>query len=223
MRNKILVVAPHPDDETLGCGGTLLRHKTKKDQIFLLTITNIFQKNGWSKEKILSRQKEMAKVETMYGFEKSFNLGYPTAQLELVPFGDLISSISKVIGEVKPQIIYLPNRSDIHTDHQIAFNAALSCTKNFRYPFIERILMYEVLSETEFAPALPESVFFPNVFIDVSLYFEKKLKIMGVYKSEIMKTPLPRCRESIRALAQLRGSRIGKKYAEAFMLVQEIL
>jgi LmbE family N-acetylglucosaminyl deacetylase len=220
---KILVISPHPDDETLGCGGTILKHKDLGDQIYWLIITNIDVENGWGKDIIEKRQKEIETVAEMYGFEKTFKLDYPTAKLDTIPIQKIIESISKVIFEIKPEIIYLPNRSDVHTDHQIAFKAAYSCTKNFRYPFIKKILMYETLSETEFAPALPENTFIPNVFMDITKYFEKKLEIFKIYKSEVMEKSLPRSLEIIEALAKYRGSQIGKKYAESFQLLFEIL
>ncbi|GAH39945.1 unnamed protein product, partial [marine sediment metagenome] len=156
---KILVISPHPDDETLGCGGTILKHKDIGDKIYWLIITNISVKNEWDRDIVEKRQKEIETTAEMYGFEKTFKLDYPTEKLDTIPIQEIIKSISKVILEVKPEIIYLPNRSDVHTDHHITFKAVYSCTKNFRYPFIKKILMYETLSETEFSPALPENAF----------------------------------------------------------------
>ena len=220
---KILVISPHPDDETLGCGGTILKHKNMGDKVHWLIITNVDVENGWDRDIVKERQKEIENVAEMYAFEKTFKLDYPTAKLDIIPIQEIIKSISKVILEVKPEIIYLPNRSDVHTDHQITFKTAYSCTKNFRYSFIKKILMYETLSETEFAPALPEITFIPNVFVDITNYFEKKLEIFKIYKSELMTEPLPRSLEVIEALAKYRGSRIGKKYAESFQLLFGLL
>ena len=220
---KILVISPHPDDETLGCGGTILKHKDIGDKIYWLIITNIDVKNGWDKNAVKKRQKEIETVAGMYGFEKTFKLDYPTAKLDIIPVQEINKSISEVILEIEPEIIYLPNRSDVHTDHQISFKAAYSCTKNFRYPFIKKILMYETLSETEFAPTLPESIFIPNVFVDITKYFEKKLEIFKKYKSEVMEEPFPRSLEVIEAFDKCRGSQIGEKYAEAFVLLKETI
>ncbi len=222
-RIKILVISPHPDDETLGCGGTILKHKDIGDKIYWLTITNIDVKNGWNKDIVKKRQKEIENVAEMYGFEKTFKLDYPTAKLDIIPIQEIIKSISKVILEVKAEIIYLPNLSDVHTDHQITFKAAYSCTKNFRYPFIKKILMHETLSETEFTPALPTNIFVPNVFVDITKYFDKKLEIFKIYKSEAMEEPSPRSLEVIESIAKYRGSRIGKKHAESFQLIFEML
>ena len=134
---------------------------------------------------------------------------------------ELVSNISKVIYEIEPQIIYFHHFADVHSDHRVAFEAIYSCTKNFRYPFIEKILLFETLSETEFAPAIRNNAFVPNVFNDISPYMEKKLKIMELFTTEQMEEPLPRALSSIRALGRYRGSRIGVEYAEAFMLLFE--
>ena len=221
MQDKVLVVAPHPDDETLGCGGALLKHKNSGDNIYWMIVTNIQSENGWSEEDVQKRQKEIHQVAEMYGFEQIFKLDFPTTMLDTTPYNDLIAKMSVVIQEIKPSIVYLPNRSDVHTDHQVIFRAAVGCCKNFRAPFIRKILMYECLSETEFAPPLMESAFVPNVFVDISPYMEQKLAIMSVFASEVMPHNLPRSYSAIKALAAYRGSRIGVQYAEAFMLLFE--
>jgi len=220
--NKVLFTSVHPDDETLGCGGTILKHKAQRDKIYWLIITNISEKEGWPKVKVERRQKEIKQVADEYGFESFFNLNFPPTKLDMIPMNHLITSISKVIEEIKPNTIYIPNRSDVHTDHQISFKAIWSCTKNFRFPYIKKILMYECITETEFSAPINENTFSPNVYKDISEYLEKKINIMEIYESEIMSFPLPRSKENIRALARYRGARISKKYAEAFMLLQEI-
>jgi hypothetical protein len=98
----------------------------------------------------------------------------------------------------------------------------MACTKSFRYPFIKRVLMYECLSETEFAPALPEKAFIPNYFVDISDFIDKKLEIMEIYESEIDEHPFPRSLNNIKALAHFRGASVGVNYAEAFQLLKFI-
>jgi N-acetylglucosamine malate deacetylase 1 len=221
MKN-VLVVSAHPDDETLGCGGTLLKHKENGDNIYWVIITNVDIENGWKQKIVDRRQQEIELVSNLYGFEKTFKLDFPTTQLDHLPMSSLVSAISNVFSSVKPEIIYLPNKTDIHTDHQVTFQAAFSCTKQFRYPYISKILTYECLSETEFAPARSDSVFIPNAFVDITAFHDKKIEIMKVYDSEIMDSPYPRSLEVIESLAKLRGSRIGKKYAEAFCILLDI-
>jgi len=220
---KVLVVSVHPDDETIGCGGTILKHKLSGDKIYWLILTNVDTLNGWKNEIVVNRQKEIENVASSYGFDKIFKLDFPTTKLDQIPRNLQIEKISKVINDVKPSIVYLVNRSDVHTDHQIGFQSVYSCTKNFRYPFIKRILMYECLSETEFSPSTSENAFIPNVYVDITDFFQKKIEIIKIYNSEVMKDFYPRSLNNIEALAKIRGSRIGKKYAEAFVLLLDIL
>jgi LmbE family N-acetylglucosaminyl deacetylase len=220
---KILAVAVHPDDETLGCGGALLKHKNNGDDIYWLIITSIDVENGWEKDKVESRRREIDSVSKMYGFCVTHSLNFPTTRLDTVPMKDLISEISKIIHNVEPDIIYVPNRSDIHTDHQVAFKAIMSCTKVFRNSFIRKILMYECLSETEFSPSLPADSFIPNVFVDITGLLEEKIKIMKMYRGEMGTFPFPRSEENIRALAMYRGATAGVKAAEAFVLLKEVI
>ena len=220
---KILAVAVHPDDETLGCGGALLKHKNNGDDIYWLIITSIDVENGWEKDKVESRRREIDSVSKMYGFCVTHSLNFPTTRLDTIPMKDLISEILKIIQKIKPDIIYVPNRSDIHTDHQVAFKAIMSCTKVFRNSFIRKILMYECLSETEFSPSLQTDVFIPNVFVDITGFLEEKIKIMKMYRGEMGTFPFPRSKENIRALAMYRGATAGVEAAEAFVLLKEVL
>ncbi len=220
MKNRIIVVAPHPDDEVLGVGGTLLHHKQAGDEIYWLIVTNIFEHQGFSAQRVQSRQVEIAEVAQKFGFTDVFNLQFPTMSLTDQDWTKLIQEIGKIFTQVQPTILYLPNRSDAHSDHRIIFDATMACTKVFRYPFIRRILMYETISETDFAPALPEKVFIPNYFVDITPFLENKLSIMQIYESELAKPPFPRSLENIRAWAVIRGAMAGFYYAEAFQILK---
>lgn len=219
MKNKVLVVAVHPDDETLGCGGTLLKHKANKDEAHWLICTTIDKNHNYYD----IREKEIDEVSKLYNFNSVHNLRLKTMRLDEYSMSELVGKISKIINEIKPNIIYLPFKGDVHSDHRKIFEASYSCTKSFRYPFIKKIYMMETLSETEFAPSVSEDNFIPNVFVDISSFFEKKLKIMKVFKSEIAEHPFPRSEKNLRALATLRGATCGCEYAESFVLLKEIL
>jgi len=215
--NRVLVIAVHPDDETLGCGGTLLKHKAKGNEIYWLICTSLPKNHSYYKK----REEEIKKVASLYNFDGVYNLEFETMRVDEYSMSELIGRISNVINEIKPNIIYLPFKNDVHSDHRKIFEAVYSCTKTFRYPFIKRILMMETLSETDFADIT--NSFIPNVFIDISDFFDKKLEIMKIYESEIGNHPFPRSEETIKALAQVRGAQAGCKYAESFMLLKEIL
>lgn len=219
---KVVVISAHPDDEIIGCGGTLLKHKDNGDEIFWIIITNVFENQGFSKQCVESRQQEIEKVKSMIGFSSVHKLDYPTMSLDSNSINKMIPQISTLFNEIKPEIIYVMNRSDAHSDHRMTFEAVAACTKSFRYPFIKKVLMYECISETEFAPALPERVFQPNYFVDVTKYFNKKLEVLKLYESELGEHPFPRSIRNIEALATYRGASVGVEYAEAFQLIKFI-
>lgn len=217
-KDTVLVIAVHPDDETLGCGGTLLKHKKNGDKIHWLICTQTDEDNLFYK----TREEEIKKVSKLYKFDSVHKLKLKTMKVDEYTISELIDKISNIINQVKPSIVYLPFKGDVHSDHRKIFEASYSCTKSFRYPFIKKIYMMEVLSETEFAPSTKEDSFTPNVFVDVSEFMEKKIEILSLFKSEISKHPFPRSIKSIKALATLRGSTSNCEYAESFMLLKEI-
>jgi len=221
MKN-VIVISAHPDDETLGVGGTMLKHVANGDNVYWLIITKVFEEHGFTKERVESRQQEIEKVEKLFGITKTFSLYYPTMSLSSSSLLTMVPEISAIFSEVKPEVIYSLNRSDAHSDHRIIFDATMACTKSFRYPFIKKVLMYECISETEFSPALAENVFLPNYYVDITAYIEKKLEIMEVFESEIAEHPFPRSLANIKALAHFRGASVGVKYAEAFQLLKFI-
>lgn len=218
MKNKVLVIAVHPDDETLGCGGTLLKHKANGDEIYWLICTTVDEAHSY----YLTREDEIKEVANAYGFDTVQNLRLKTMQVDEYTMSELVGKISKVINEVQPNIIYLPFKGDVHSDHRKIFEASYSCTKSFRYPFIKKIYMMEVLSETEFAPSTKEDSFIPNVFVDISKFLDKKIEIMKIFESEIAPHPFPRSERNLRALATLRGATCGCEYAESFVLLKDI-
>jgi LmbE family N-acetylglucosaminyl deacetylase len=220
--SKVIIISAHPDDETLGAGGTILKHKKNGDEVNWLIVTDVFENEGFSKDRVLSRQKEIENVSKLYSFNNVYNLGYPTMKLNDTILVELVNKISRIFQELEPEIIYVMNRSDAHSDHRIVFDAVMSCTKSFRYPYVKKVLMYECLSETEFAPILPERVFQPNYFVDISDFLKKKIEIMKIFDSELGEHPFPRSIKNIEALATYRGATIGVNYAEAFQMIKYI-
>lgn len=220
MARKTLVVAPHPDDETLGCGGTLLRRKTEGNELGWLIVTGISEKSGWPRERVKARELEIEAISQLIGFHRVFNLHLPTTALDLIPISELVSRFSAVFTEFEPTEVLVPHRGDIHTDHRLVADAVAACTKWFRYPSVRRVLSYETISETEFGLD-SGSTFQPNVFLDISDYLEKKLQAMQIYENELGDFPFPRSIEAMRAQAVFRGSTSGFSAAEAFQLLRE--
>ena len=217
---KTLVVAPHPDDELLGCGGTLLRRKAEGAYLGWLIVTGISQEKGWLPEKVQQREEEIEQVSSGLGIDLVYNLGFPTTRLDAFPMGEVIQKFSEVFRDFEPEEVLIPHRGDVHTDHRVVFDAASACCKWFRYPSVRRVLAYETLSETEFGLD-PDTGFHPNVFVDIRPFLERKIELLQIYKSELEAFHFPRSETAIKSLAKYRGSNSGFKAAEAFQLLRE--
>lgn len=217
---KILIVATHPDDETLGAGGYMLRAKAEGKEVHVLNITDMTADYGYSEEKIQERTKEIETMIKAYDLNGYYNLRLQPANLDTYSSSELIDRVSKVFKEVEPNIVILPYHKDVHSDHRVIFDICYSCTKSFRYPFIKKILMMETPSETDFA--FFEEAFKPNYFVDITDYIDKKVEIAKIFKSEIGEHPFPRSEKNIRAYGTIRGVVAGVEAAEAFVLLKEI-
>lgn len=218
---KVLFVAPHADDETLGCGGTLLKHIKDGDQVYWLIVTNMSESSGYSFDQVKKRKSEIKKVAELYGFKDYIQFDFPPAGLDQINTSELITSISSAIKKIEPQVIYTVSKEDVHTDHAIVFDAVMSSSKAFRAPYIEKILVTEILSETDFDVSPNNRGFRPNVFVNIENFLEEKIRIMSTYESEFGQFPFPRSKEAIVSQATLRGVQAGWKFAESFVLIKE--
>ncbi len=219
----ILAIAPHPDDEMLGCGGTLLRHLAEGDTVYWLIVTAAQEQQGYDCNFIQRRTTQIIDVKEAAGFNALLQLNFPTTQLDTLPLGDIISALGHAINQLKPDTLYVPYGGDVHSDHGVVFAATKACSKWFRYPSVRRIYSYETPSETNFSlppdgPGMPI-----QRYVDISKYIEKKIEILSIYKDELGSFPFPRSIEAIRALAQLRGAASGFVAAEGFQVLKEIV
>ena len=220
---NVLVIAAHPDDETLGCGGTLLKHRAQGDRICWLIATRA-SGSQWPETLVRRKTAEIARVTRAYGFSRVQQLDFPATQLDAAPAAKLIARIDAAVRAVKPQVVYLVHRGDVHTDHQAVFRAATAVLKSFymRRHGVRRILSYETISSTDAAPQAAADAFLPTVFVDITPHLNRKLRILSLYRSELHAEPLPRTASAVRALARVRGATVGMRYAEAFVLVREV-
>lgn len=217
---KILVIAPHPDDEILGCGGVIVKYSKKGDDIYLCIVTKAYTPD-WTEEFLKNRPKEIAEASKVLGIKKTYFLDFPTVKLDTIPQKELNDKLSKIINEVKPEIVFTCHMGDLNRDHRLVFEATLVATRPNSEHKIKKILSYETPSETEWGRQFKE--FSPNVYEDISEEIEAKIEAMKIYKSELKEFPHPRSIEGIEVLAKKRGSEAGKNFAEAFILIREII
>ncbi len=220
---KVMVVAPHPDDETLGCGGTLLKHLQAGDELSWVVMTKMELRQGFSDDVIARREKEIAMVAERYQFNMTYRGQFATMELDKYGMSDLIGFVSGAVQDAKPNIIYMPFPGDIHSDHTVVYEAVKSCTKSFRYPSVTSLRVYETLSETDFSLQTNTSSFQPNLFVSMGQHLDEKIEIMKIFDSELGQHPFPRSERAIRAQATLRGTVAGVEAAEAFMSIREIV
>ena len=222
MDENVLVIAVHPDDETLGCGGTLLRHRENSDKTHWLIVTKMSKERGFSEAQIAKREQQINQVAALYEFESVTKLEVDAGYVDALPTAELVKKIGSVIDRIRPSIVYMPYLFDAHSDHRLVFHSSFAATKSFRYPFIKKILMMETQSETDFAVASNAQTFSPNYFVNISNQLRKKISIAEFYQEEFGEHPFPRSIRNIEALAIIRGATAGYEYAEAFQILKEV-
>lgn len=214
---RILVFAPHNDDEVLGVGGTIAKHVQNGDEVYICEVTK-----SSSEEKLKIIRDEAAKAHAVLGIKETFFLDFPVVKLNEIPIAELNSEFVSVVNIVKPNIAFIPHKGDMHKDHFVVSHCAMVAMRPIGQHIVKEIYAYETLSETEWNIPSVENAFIPNVWVDISGYIQTKLKAMNCYKSQLMKPPHPRSNEIIKSLSAVRGSTVNVSYAESFMLIRKI-
>jgi LmbE family N-acetylglucosaminyl deacetylase len=218
----VLIVAPHPDDEVLGCGGAIARHVAEGDDAYVVVVSR-GASDIFPSELVENVRQEAAAANKALGTKRMFFLDFPAPRLDSVPTSSMAAALKDVVAQIQPSTVYLPHHGDIHGDHKAVYWATLVATRPSGGFFPRRLLCYETSSETDWGAPIPGDAFAPTVFIDVSKYLSVKLAALTCYKSQLAPNPKARSLASIEALARVRGSTIGVTAAEAFCLVREIV
>ncbi len=223
MTGDILVVAPHPDDETLGAGGTLLRAKASGAAIHWLVVTAATEAR-WGATYVRTQADQIEAVRKAYPFDSFHWWREPASGLAKADTGVLVDRMRELLATLRPKTILLPHAGDAHDDHAATFAvvAAAAKAQRMRPLGVERLWAMEILSETDAAPPVPARQFLPTVCVDIAPYLRRKLEILEFYRSEI--TPgTARMPDIVAAHARVCGASFGVAAAERFMLVREFL
>lgn len=225
---KILVVAAHPDDELLGCGGTLLYFKNKGYKIKIIFLSDGESSRDLNKFKIKKliqkRENQAELVSKKYKFARPIFGNFPDNKLDTVPFLEIVKFVEKEINNFKPEIIFTHFENDLNIDHQLTFKSVITATRPLSKTFVKKIYSFEIPSSTEFNfTRNKKKIFNPNYFVDISKFVHKKNNLLKIYKSELRSWPHPRSIKAINNLSKYRGSQIGIKYAEAFISIRELI
>ena len=216
---RVLVFAPHRDDEVLGVGGTIAKYVKNGDEVFVCEVTDV-QNNPELLEIIKSEEKTAHKI---LGIKESFSLEIPVVELPNFSVIERNRRFQQIVNEVKPNIAFIPHKGDMHEDHGVVAMSALVALRPLNNSKLSAIYAYETLSETEWNAPYVDNAFIPNVWNDISNEIDRKVEAMQCYKSQLCPDVQPRSIDTIKALARYRGSTIGVPYAESFMLIRQII
>ena len=220
---KVLSILAHPDDEVLGCGGTIARLSKKGNEIYVLilgegiTSRDDIRDKQKRKSEILALRRQAEKANKLLGIKKIFFYDFPDNRFDTVPFLDIVKVIEKIKNQIKPEIIFTHYEKDLNIDHQITYKAVITATRPLEKENVKEIYSFEIPSSTEWSYPLS---FSPNMFYDISETIDVKIKALKEYKSELKKYPYPRSLEGVELTAKNWGMKVGLNYAEAFKIVR---
>lgn len=222
-KGPILVVAPHPDDEVLGVGGTIASLASEGRDVHVVIVTH-GDPSMFPPEFIEQGRGEARRAHESLGVRRTVFLdGFPAALLDTVPQASLNAAIKDIVDAVRPELLFVPFQGDLHADHRRICEAALVASRpNGAGGPVRGILAYETLSETNWNPASMTGGFAPNLYVDISLFLDSKLRAMGMYESQLKEFPHERSLGALESLARTRGATVGCEAAEAFVLLRGI-
>lgn len=222
MKN-ILIIAAHPDDEILGCGGIITRLNKEGYKITTLilgegvTSRDDLRDIKKREKNILELKEEAKRANAILGVKEVFFHDFPDNRFDTVPLLDIVKVIEKIKNKIKPDIIFTHYEKDLNIDHQITYKAVITATRPIKEETVKEIYSFEIPSSTEWSYPLS---FSPNVFYDISETIDVKLGALEEYKTELREDPHPRSSEGVKLNAKYWGMKVGLEYAEAFKIVR---
>ena len=224
MNKKILIVAAHPDDEILGCGGAALRHVAMGDRVHTIILSEGVTSRDQTRDVEL-RKDELSQLHQaskdaakFMGIERIKVYNFPDNRMDSIQLLDAIKKIEDEVDEFQPDTVYTHHFGDVNVDHRITHEAVITACRPLPGASVRNIFFFETPSSTEWQMMTTNKIFYPNVYIDIGEYFDRKLEALHYYESEMRSYPHSRSYEAVKILAQHRGFTIGRHYAEAFML-----
>ncbi len=224
---KILILAAHPDDEVLGCGGTLARHAREGHDVSVAILgegvtSRFHRRKEAARDEVHALHDTSQRVADFLGARELHAFGLPDNRFDTLPLLEVVKVVEGLLEQVEPEVVYTQHGGDLNVDHAVLYRATLTATRPQTGMPIREVYAYEVPSSTEWAFQKFEPVFRPNTFVDISHTLDRKVAAMEMYESEARPFPHPRSPEALRATATRWGSVVGVGAAEAFELVRGI-
>ena len=227
MKKKILVIAAHPDDEVLGVGGTIARLSSEGVDCHLLIVTDGSSSQYRDSDEldriIEDKKRETLNCANLLGFKSVHYGGLPDMKLDCIPHIDINQSIEKVIKELQPDTIFTHFWGDVNLDHQNVYKSTLVAVRPVMGQVVKELYCYRVPSSTEWTPNKADTMFMPNLFVDIEKFAEQKYKAFESYSTELREYPHPRSVQYLRETDKAAGLRVGLSAAEEFVLLRKLL
>ncbi len=220
---RILVVAAHPDDETIGVGGTINFHSKRGDDVYLCIMSEGSTAQYKDENMINVKKNTLKDIKKILGIKEIYNLELPDMKLDTLGQLTINRLLENYVREITPAVVYTHHWGDIHKDHQLTFEATMVATRPLVGHNVKRILCYEVPSSTHWLNVPMSNVFVPNVFVNITENIRTKVKALELYNYEMNKYPHPRSIKAILSLTEYRGSNMCLPYAEAFQLIRDVV
>jgi len=223
MEKTILIVAAHPDDEVIGCGGTIAKHILNNDAIHILFICDGVSSRDFNiKNELAARKKSCQRaLETLGVKNHPIFLDFPDNAADSIPLIKIIKGVEEVVKKIKPETIYTHHFGDLNIDHEITHRAVLTACRPLQDSTVKEILTFEILSSSEWQ-SNRSLLFVPNYFVDITKQIDLKHKALLEYQNEMRSNNHPRSVNNIINFASIRGKSVGLEYAEAFQLIRKI-
>jgi LmbE family N-acetylglucosaminyl deacetylase len=221
-KQKVLVVAAHPDDEVLGCGGTIAKHVRKGDEVSVVILAEgiTSRDSACNKDKRardLSHLADMAKkANAILGVKNVLLHNYPDNRMDSLDRLDVIKTVEHFISKFNPKTVYTHHSGDVNIDHRVVHEAVVTACRPTPGFCVKQLLFFETASSTEWQPSLSNFYFMPNCFVDISEFIDLKMKALDAYLSEMREYPHARSLKTLEYLARWRGASVGVEAAEAF-------
>ena len=229
MSSRILVVAAHPDDEVLGCGGTIARHADAGDHVQVLIVSEGATSRLHTRDRAMVSNELSAlalaahKAGRILGAQGVELLDFPDNRLDSLDRLELIKVIESRIDEHQPQLVYVHHAGDLNVDHRRLHEAVVTACRPIPDHPVRSLLSFEVASSTEWQPPLSAQMFQPNWFVDITAHWERKRNALEAYSTEMRSWPHARSIKGLEYLARWRGAQVGVEAAEAFCLLRHLV
>ena len=224
---KVIVIAAHPDDEILGCGGVISKHILEGDFVVCLImgtgITSRLNEDNNQSDALQELNQAARRAHKVLGTHELRLLDYPDNRFDEVPLLKLVHNIELIHREIQPTLVYTHHWSDVNIDHRLTCDAVMAATRSFPSQTVQEVRHFEVLSSTNWSFSSASTQFKPNLFVDVSDQMSSKNSALAAYFSEMRDYPHSRSLEAVDSLAKYRGSTIGVSHAEAFEVSRRLI